>query len=575
MKKFLLPFGLALALFASSGRASTTSVKWVSVAHLDSQGQTVHGYLPHRFDIYNSHLSLPFEVRVALVNYNGRSLEKTVTVPPGRQMRTTIYEPAAGFGNLNSFTVSVAGLGSSQPVHFSGRQHGGRTHYSYSPSGSAGVTTLLFSRRFKTETYTDALAKALSAAGAPPATHYPMRGSGGGPAWVTRADDEIETWPGDWLAYSAYDAVAIHDEEYQRCRETPVWDGLQNYLAGGGGVAIFGAAADSSESVGFGRLLHYRAALPEELPGEALTALHTDLGVYAGFWSTRMNVGHLHSQLPILDTLDIPFRSFMGTMALFAILMGPVSIGILTRKNRRIWLLWVIPAISLATSAFVYFGNLAREGTGKTAAARGMVFLDQRRNVATSISWAGFYSPRTVKALTYPTTAEVTPLGENYGRRSRGSGSGSVVFGDRQSFVDGWMQTRIPEYFAVRDTAPNRERIQIEKDGPDYYVLNGLSAGLKEFRVNLKDSGVWQCRQELPPGAKMKLAKASGNGATALRDIFAYGNDFSRRLSAAAIRLDEGCYAAESLAPYLVTNGVENGEALKGSCVVAGRLEAN
>jgi hypothetical protein len=561
---------LTLLVGISAARGTTVHVKWVSVTRLDRQGQTFHGYLPHVFDIRNTHPTLPAEVRVALIDYSGRSLEKTVTVQAGRQLRTTLYQPAAVFGNLNRFTVTVAGAGSSEPAHFPVNQHGGNHRYSHYARGFGGPTALLFSRRFKTETYQDALTQALLAPGA----------AGGGPrhsgvaaemTQVIRAGEEIEAWDSDWLAYSPYDAVALHADEYRLCQDIPVGKALEDYLVGGGTVAVFGAAADHAETIGFGRLLRYQAAAPENLTADQMTDLYLDLEKYSQFWSPRISVSQAHSQLPILDNLDIPFRSFMGTMAVFAILMGPVSIGVLARKNRRIWLLWVIPAISLGASAFVYLGNLAREGTGRTAVARGIVFLDQQRNVAAAIAWSGYYSPRKVRSLQYPTTTEVTPLEENY----RGRPRGSIVFGDKQRLVDGWMKSRIPEYFVLRDVAPSRERVQVGKEDGKLYVLNGLSVGLKAFHVNLGPDGAWRFPREIPAGAKVQLESCLPGGGAAVRGVFEHGTDFPSRLAAAAIAVPPGHYAAESLGPYRVVNGIDNDAQVSGSVVVVGRLEAN
>src|SRR5262249_61142071 len=66
-------------------------------------------------------------------------------------------------------------------------------------------------------------------------------------------------------------------------------------------------------------------------------------------------------RFPIVENLRIPVRGMFIVMLLFAFLIGPLNIRILTRKKRRIWLLWTVPSISLlaclALAGYMFFSE--------------------------------------------------------------------------------------------------------------------------------------------------------------------------------------------------------------------------
>ena len=57
--------------------------------------------------------------------------------------------------------------------------------------------------------------------------------------------------------------------------------------------------------------------------------------------------------MTIIDDVGVPLRGMFVLMVLFAVVVGPVSMIVLGRKNRRIWLLWTVPTLSVLCSLAV------------------------------------------------------------------------------------------------------------------------------------------------------------------------------------------------------------------------------
>ena len=80
---------------------------------------------------------------------------------------------------------------------------------------------------------------------------------------------------------------------------------------------------------------------------------------------------------PVVDSLGIPVRGLYFLMLLFALVIGPVNLIVLSRKNRRIWLLWTTPVISLVTCLAVFAYATFAEGWKRQIRTEGLTILDE------------------------------------------------------------------------------------------------------------------------------------------------------------------------------------------------------
>jgi len=283
----------------------------------------------------------------------------------------------------------------------------------------------------------------------------------------------------------------------------------------------------------------------------------------------------------VVENIKIPTRGIVVIMLAFIIVIGPVNIYLLNRRQRRTWMLWTIPAISFATTLIVFAYSLLREGVTPDTRIAGLTLIDQTSHHATTIGATAFYCPLTPSSgLHFEFGTEATPL------VSRGYGSGTsreMDWTQSQHLTRGWISARVPAHFHLRKSETRRERIQVVNENGKLQIVNGLSAPIKSLWVADADMNVYQAtgvaageKAGLIPSLQSSPAEKSGaNGL--LREI---------TYVARADGLDAG--AAKFLTPnsYLaVLDGnpfIENAlgaasspKRTKSSAVVFGILEAN
>jgi hypothetical protein len=192
-------------------------------------------------------------------------------------------------------------------------------------------------------------------------------------------------------------------------------------------------------------------------------------------------------------------------MLVFIILIGPVNIIVLNRRNRRTWMLWTIPAISFATTLLVFAYSLLREGITPDTRIAGLTVLDQTSHHAATVGASAFYCPLTPGGgLNFDFETEATPL------VLVGYGSGTsrdVDWTQSQHFQRGWISSRVPAHFHLRKTETRRERIQIANENGKLKIVNGLGAPIKSLWIADKDMNLYQANN-VDAGQKAELILA-------------------------------------------------------------------
>src|SRR5262249_22076700 len=95
------------------------------------------------------------------------------------------------------------------------------------------------------------------------------------------------------------------------------------------------------------------------------------------------------------EDVGVPVRGLFVLMVLFCIGIGPVNLWLLGRKDRRIWMLWTVPVLSLLTCLAVFGYMLISEGWHGHLRTEAVTLLDETTHRATSFGWTAFYAPLT------------------------------------------------------------------------------------------------------------------------------------------------------------------------------------
>ena len=309
-----------------------------------------------------------------------------------------------------------------------------------------------------------------------------------------RAESPVSEWSDNWLAYTPFDAVVIGAGDLSAM--TPaVFAALGDYLHAGGNLVLLGKGDlpvawhaarvkklhDGAESeIGFGNCFAFATENPAALTTQSVARLREVVRETARYWQSLPNdSGAANGAMPVVESLKIPVRGIVIIMLAFIIVIGPVNIFYLNRKNRRTWMLWTIPAISVATTLLVFAYSLLREGITPDTRIAGVTVLDQASHHAATIGGEAFYCPLTPSGgLHFDFGTEATPL------VAHGYGSGNsreVDWTQSQHFTHGWVSARVPAHFHIRKTEPRRERIQVVNENGKLQIVNSLGAPIKSL----------------------------------------------------------------------------------------------
>ena len=310
-----------------------------------------------------------------------------------------------------------------------------------------------------------------------------------------RAEAPISEWSEDWLAYTPFDLILLNSSDLAAAPPS-VTAALGNYLSAGGNIVVIGreplpAAWRAPEKttlpdgvvypVGLGHCVEISQNNLAKLDPETTRHLRNTAVDSARYWkSLPHDAGAANDAFPVVENLKIPVRGIVIIMLAFIIVIGPVNIILLTRRQRRTWLLWTIPAISFVTTLMVFAYSLMREGITPDARIAGLTLLDQPNHHAATVGVSAFYCPLTPSGgLKFDYETEVTPLVQSgYG----GSGSRREVdWTQLQNLRHGWVMARVPAHFHLRKSETRRERLQVENDHGQLSVVNGLGAPVKSL----------------------------------------------------------------------------------------------
>ncbi len=499
----------ALLVIALSTHAAQV-VDGVSVAPVSpAVGNWTHGYVLHRVQLSNQSDKDARRVRLSLPQhgYGGSrswqitSLSKTVVLPPLASATVDLWQPPLDIQGNNQVGVQV---------------NRGRVHGIHMPSRSSslnmhnGSCNVLVSQRVPFDKLQDCMNRHVS-------TGHTSH-SGGTAFLLRRAESDVNGWPRIWLAYSALDSVVISADDWERM-PAGVRTALTKYMELGGSLVcisneqrisptdpawqsnIFRRDAVNQLDMGFGRWLQITNPAPEKWPARTARTVWDAWKRARTPWEDIPDIGKAHKAFPVVEDIGVPVRGIFYVLLGFSILIGPIALVVLTKMKRKIWLLWVAPALSFTTCILVAVYAMVSEGVRPTVRSAAVTLLDQPRREALTLGMVGLYCPLTPGGgLHFQPLTEVTPL---VSRANWGGSSSSCMIDltDHQHFAAGWVKARVPSIFRMRKYEPRRERLDITRESPSsLHVVNGLGAPIEELLIR-DGNGDLYLLANLAPGA--------------------------------------------------------------------------
>ncbi len=527
------------------------------------EGKT-HGSHEYVFRLSNSSLQQPHEVILRLPatqgggNYGLASFETQVRVAPQATMEVSLLQPELP---INGQDIAVVVDGDLQDTvypwnneHPLGRMTVGGMH-----STSRTPMRLLVGRRSN-------------------AADLPDPADDGGtspliPFQVLEASVPIAQWSERWLAYSGYDGIVL---SWQEMNAAPpgVAAALWRYVEAGGNLLLFEVPAlnlpttrlpssnglpSERPKIG-GRSLPFPVTSRQDgpwvdadgnrLPADELAWSYVGLGELLWTsqqlaalsttamerlgqawtssrapWAMARNIAQVHRQMPVIETINVPLRSLFLLVLVFSLLVAPINLWWLSRRRRRIWLLWTVPAMSLLACVLVVVVALVGEGFQYKGRSLGLTLLDQSQQWATTLAWSGYYASTGTDGLRFSLDTEVAVLGGGDNRRR-------LRVDGEQRLTQGWLVPRLPTYLLERRHQKRRERLEVTWGDDSIWVVNGLGADLEWLVVADASGRTYRSQGPLAAGAKAELPQRMGQTAGATPEVLrgVFGGDFPRQL---------------------------------------------
>lgn len=335
-----------------------------------------------------------------------------------------------------------------------------------------------------------------------------------------RSDLPVSGWSQNWLGYTRYDAVFVTATEME-AMPPGVREALERYVECGGLLVILGSytgvvrwerfvnpgGTGQSFYPGFGECI----VVPEDdISGwnqSQWEILHRAWRRTGKAWDFTKSAQMANRAFPVVEELGIPARGLFVIVLFFAITIGPLNLLFVSRKGKRIRLLWTVPLLSVFTCLGILCYSLLAEGIGGHQRTQTLTFLDEQSHRSSTIGWTGFYCPLTPSGgLVYSVETEVTPQYSSSFGDQRDERSVSLDWTGAQHLQSGWVTARLPAHFMIRKSQRRQERLICRRTGEDQItVVNGLGVGIKKLHL-ADETGRVFTGGEIAAGASVELS---------------------------------------------------------------------
>jgi len=499
----------------------------VTTAPVEQFDNSRHGYVEYRVAVEN-HSDEAHEIRLRLrpaeIAGRGRyisEIRRTTTVGAHSVAKVSLFQPPLPLAWGSELMIEIDGEEQEETVRIDDPKHG------YDGYGSQIAASCILVSNGVSGHVQKAADRFLSShtVGRNPSMSitYPKGLSmptRGGSNQFRRSTLPVSGWSQNWLGYTRYEAVFVTAAEME-AMPPGVRNALERYVECGGLLVILGSYS--------GVARWERFAVPGGIArtfypgfGECIIMVEDDIQQWnqtqwetlqrawqrtGKAWDFTKSAQMANRAFPVVEELGIPARGLFVIILLFAIMIGPLNLLFVSRKGKRIRLLWTVPLLSVFTCLGILCYSLLAEGIGGHHRLQTLTFLDEPSHRASTIGWTGFYCPLTPSGgLVYSVETEVTPQYSPAFGDQRDERSVSLDWTGAQHLQSGWVTARLPAHFMIRKSQRRQERLICRRTGEDQItVVNGLGVGIK--RLHLADeAGRVFTGGEIAAGASVELS---------------------------------------------------------------------
>ncbi len=556
-------------------------------------GRTFYGYAEYRILLTNHSETDSSRVTVFTPHrsYGSgdyiREVRRSVVVGPASLATVSLFQPPLDMQG-SGLGIIIDGKTQREPVSLNSSEHC-RSNYSLHYRWSrANPLCILLSRTVSYDDFRNGVDKYF---GPPPGSSSSGRSVSGEFDFI-KSESSVRAWSTNWLGYSRFDGVVLSVSDMEQMRAS-VRLALFEYVECGGSLMILGSweppgqlnakpATDGQFNLyyaGFGVVAVTDSVDVKEWKKEVWTRLRSNIwGQSSSELQNRIGIADANKKFPVVENITVPVRGLFLLVLCFAIIIGPVNFIVLSRKKKRIWLLWTVPLISIVASLSVFLYAFVAEGWNAYARIQSITILNQATQRAASVGINAFYSPLTPsKGLHFDYETEVTPmsLAMWQGGRAR-----EIDWTNEQHFEVGWIAARVPAHFYLRKNQTRRERLKFSEDEQGQMsVLNGLGADIRQLWFVDRRGNLYHT-DNIKAGAKIVMSRTGRVISYKIRqDVWrdAYRTNWQRQaneiINNPESYLEPNCYIAIVDDSVFFEQALENVEYRRFESVIIGILE--
>jgi hypothetical protein len=593
------PSQISITRSKPAGPRVTSTVKDASVEGIECQtiynwpSQLFRGYFPLSIRLENTNdTSALVLIEVESLWGSEDKVTRNVALDPGSVAQFELMLRARSRGS-NTYSVAIESGGEDTQIGGCGPTE--------SPDG-AGRTCMIVSQKAQKpgteEAWTDEWMGRVVAAPNPPFD---------GPFVVsTRTFDQLSS---RWQAYTSLDSVVLDLTDGEP--ESADLEALCSWCRSGGKLIVVGVPAgrlaqmapfgsymqdrfrsepgDGKEfkqagliayQFGFGtlitqeRLTDERELFDEDPKGDLPVAFVADQTEFVTDWaraSFKQHSRQTRVQRTIEGFEDLPIRSLMMLIVLFAILMGPVNFIWLRKSKKPMLLLVTVPGIALVTSVGLLLYGVLSQGLDVKAITKSWAVLDQRLQLATHVEVREVFAGSAPDGGMRPQAGTVVMPESRYWHGSfrtehmfiSDQTNGTLLSGD-------YFPVRQPFSQMIYGDRSSRLRLDAKSQDGEVEVSNGLGEGITELLLRSPNGEYHYLDGSLAAGSSTQLKP--GGGST---KVAHWKADLTSILGSETSGLAPGTYIANMNAgPLRDDCGVTVNE-IKGEHVLLGILETD
>jgi len=202
-------------------------------------------------------------------------------------------------------------------------------------------------------------------------------------------------------------------------------------------------------------------------------------------------------EAPVPGTETVPVKTFVFLALAFAIVVGPLNLWWVRRRNARHLFLITTPLLSFVTCVVLIVASLVADGISVKRDAVQVCYIDHRTQQM--IRWTGctYFAAFARSQIELDAQTKVRVLDrDDYTSRRRSGDDGEQLHLDwrKGQYLSGSvLPARLNRQLSYTEHLPERRRLVISRSGSDYQVTNGLGTAVRAFAWRDDHGLVWTC----------------------------------------------------------------------------------